>query len=209
MQTISCIYFFAFSSFTLGLKMLPKLNYRMILRNIKMTTTNDIESLGLTPTLEKYSKALNSVRDDKLRYQQLLFLASKCKPMPEEYKVPENKVPGCLSTVHIHATEKDGKIFYLGDSDAQLTKGLVALLVEGLSGHTQAEIENVKPEFIQYAGVGSSLTPGRNNGFLNMMKVMKDKARNLSSELKASDKFASTSSMVVISIDYIYCTHIF
>ena len=148
-----------------------------------LAATADVESdlakLGLTPVLEGYVKGLRNVPDDKLRYQQLFFLASKCKPMDPALKTDEIKVPGCLSTVHIHATREDDKIYYVGDSDAQMTKGLVAMLVNGLSGHTNAEIQQVQPEFIKFAGIGSTLTPGRNNGFLNMMKVMKDKAHAL------------------------------
>ena len=97
----------------------------------------------------------------------------------------------------VHATSREGKIFFQGDSDAQLTKGLVALLVEGLSGHTPEEIRNVRPEFIQYAGISASLTPGRNSGFINMLKLMRDKATQLEKELQAdaeSDTKPSVSS---------------
>lgn len=136
---------------------------------------------GLPEKLRIVSESLRNVPNEKLRYQQLLFLASKCPPMDPSLKIDVNKVPGCLSTVHVHASiDNNRKIFFAGDSDAQLTKGLVALLVNGLSGETNEVIQAIEPEFINYAGIATSLTPGRNNGFINMLRLMKEKSRQLS-----------------------------
>jgi cysteine desulfuration protein SufE len=114
--------------------------------------------------------------DPKLRYQQLLGYAKKLKAMPEEDKVPENKVNGCVSQVYITANLEEGKVWYLGDSDAQLVKGLVALLIEGLNGLTPEEILQVTPDFIEETGLKVSLTPSRANGFYNIFQTMKKKA---------------------------------
>ena len=125
-------------------------------------------------------ESLHNSPDDRLRHEQLLFYATQCKPMPKHLMVPENIVPGCLSTVYVHATlSDDGKVMYVGDSDSQLTKGLLALLMNGLSGSTPEQIIQVAPDFIRYAGITASLTPGRNSGFLNMLQLMKVQANKL------------------------------
>ena len=161
---------------------------------VLFSTTTETNTYNLPPKLLSYVIDLKNVNDDRMRYQQLLFLASQCEKLDPSLKNDDNKVQGCLSTVHVHATynNDNNKIFYKGDSDAQLTKGLVALLVNGLSDCTYEEIQAVKPEFIQYAGIANSLTPGRNNGFLNMLRLMKMKAKQLHDERTSSTSSTST-----------------
>lgn len=97
--------------------------------------------------------------------------------LPAEEHTQDNKVKGCVSQVWVSPQLKDdGKIYWRADSDSQLTKGLAALLVQGLSGCTAEEIVRIQPDFIAMLGLQQSLTPSRNNGFLNMFKLMQGKA---------------------------------
>mmetsp|Transcript_15520 Transcript_15520/g.43588 ORF Transcript_15520/g.43588 Transcript_15520/m.43588 type:complete len:320 (+) Transcript_15520:37-996(+) len=144
--------------------------------------------MGLTPELQKITDAFQMIPSEELRYKQLLYMATnteKANGLDDASKIPENKVPGCLSTVYIDGSAKFDKeagdyvIDLVGDSDGLLTRGLVALLVRGVSGNTAADIQKINPEFIKLAGISQSLTPGRNNGFLNMVAVIKRKALEL------------------------------
>jgi cysteine desulfuration protein SufE len=131
---------------------------------------------SLPANLDQIVQKFKRRSDPKKRYEQLLWYAKKLEPMAEEGKTPENKVQGCVSQVYITADLKDGKVWYQGDSDAQLVKGLVAFLIEGLNGLTPAEITQLTPDFIEETGLKMSLTPSRANGFYNIFKMMQKKA---------------------------------
>jgi cysteine desulfuration protein SufE len=131
---------------------------------------------SLPPALAKIVQRFQRVAEPKRRYEQLIWYAQKLKELPESDKLPENKVPGCVSQVYVTAALDDGKVLYQGDSDSQLTKGLLALLVEGLNGSTPTEIIQLTPDFIQATGLNVSLTPSRANGFYNIFKTMQKKA---------------------------------
>lgn len=110
-----------------------------------------------------------------LRYKQLLHYAGRLPALPASARVAENKVAGCVSQVWVLPRLADGRVFFAADSDSALTKGLAALLVEGLSGSTPAEVLAVTPGFVEALGLRQSLTPSRNNGFLNMLALMQRK----------------------------------
>jgi len=140
--------------------------------------------MSSSPTIfpEKLAKIVDRFKrrtNPKQKYEQLLWYAKKLPAMPETDKVAENKVQGCVSKVYITAIKEDGKILYQGDSDAQLVKGLVAFLIEGLNGLTSEEIIQVQPNFIEETGLQVSLTPSRANGFYNIFQLMKQKAAEL------------------------------
>ena len=130
----------------------------------------------LPPNLDRIVQRFKRRSNPKQRYEQLLWYAKKLEAIPPESKVPENKVHGCVSQVYITADLKDELVWYKGDSDAQLVKGLVALLIEGLNGLSPDRILAVTPDFIEETGLKVSLTPSRANGFYNIFQTMKKKA---------------------------------
>lgn len=137
-----------------------------------MSSTEKFLPTKLAKIVERFQRR----SDPKQKYKQLLWYAQKLPSMPESAKTEENKVKGCVSQVYITASLKDGKVHYQGDSDAQLVRGLVAFLIEGLNDLPPAEIAQVEPDFIEDTGLKVSLTPSRANGFFNIFQMMKKKA---------------------------------
>ncbi len=129
----------------------------------------------LPATLEKIVKRLQNVTDPKQKYERLILFARKLPEFPDVDRTEANKVSGCTSQVFITASLDQGKVKFDGDSDSQLVKGLVAILVEGLSGLSPTEILTLTPDFIQDTGLNVSLTPSRVNGFYNIFKMMQQK----------------------------------
>lgn len=109
------------------------------------------------------------------RYQLIIDYANdlKANPLPEEDKNDQNLIDGCQSKVWFTCRLEDGKIFYKGDSDAILVRGIVALLIDVLSGHTPKEIIDANLYFIDRIGLREHLSPTRSNGVAAMLKQMR------------------------------------
>ena len=109
------------------------------------------------------------------RYQLIVEYARELKksPMPEEDKTDQNKIDGCQSTVWFTAKMQDGLLYFNGDSEALLVKGIVALLLHVLSGHTPKEILDADLYFIDRIGLREHLSPTRSNGVAAMLKQLK------------------------------------
>jgi len=135
--------------------------------------------LSTYPALERIVQRLQRLSEPKKKYQQLLYYAKRLPEFPELERIPENKVPGCTSLVYVTAKLDEGKVLFQGDADSQIVKGLVGVLVEGLSGLPPAQIKQISPEFIVDTGLNISLTPSRTNGFYQILQMMKIKALSL------------------------------
>ncbi len=107
------------------------------------------------------------------RYQLIIDYGKQLKPMPESDKTPQNLIDGCQSSVWFTARYEDGKIYYTGESDAILVKGMVALLIQVLDGQTPEEIVQSDLYFIDRIGLREHLSPTRSNGLAAMVKQMK------------------------------------
>ena len=126
--------------------------------------------------LDQLAERLSSTSDPRKRYEYVLWLAKKLPAMPSELQTEERKVKGCVSQVFIASELVDGRLLWQGDSDALITKGLLALLIKGLGDLTPAEVMAVDPGFIAATGLHASLTPSRANGFLNILRMMQQQA---------------------------------
>ncbi|NMH28459.1 SufE family protein [Flavobacterium silvaticum] len=107
------------------------------------------------------------------RYQYLIDLGKTLPLIDEKYKVEENTIKGCQSKVWLHAEENNGKIDFTADSDAILTKGLIAILIRSFSGHAPKEILEADTEFIDKIGLKEHLSATRANGLVSMVKQIK------------------------------------
>ena len=131
--------------------------------------------------LDQMVERLKGTADPKRRYEYVLWLAKKLQPLPDDYRNDAFKVKGCVSQVYVVGQLVDGKLHWQGESDAAITKGLLALLIEGLEGLEPAAAAAIDPAFLSETGLQASLTPSRANGFLNILKLMQAQAQALAS----------------------------
>jgi len=115
-----------------------------------------------------------SIYDDWMdKYQYIIDMAKDLPVIEEKYKSEENLIKGCQSQVWLHAEVTDGKVVFTADSDAVITKGLVALMIRVFSNQPAKEIVNADLEFMEKIGLKQHLSPTRANGLLSMIKQMK------------------------------------
>ena len=129
--------------------------------------------------LDRMVEKLAGTPDPKRRYEYVLWLAKKLKPLPVEQQTEAIKVQGCVSQVFVQGVLEQGVMHWQGNSDALITKGLLALLIQGLEGLTPEQVQAVDPSFIAATGLQASLTPSRANGFLNILRTMQAQAQHL------------------------------
>lgn len=110
------------------------------------------------------------------RYSLLIEYGNDLAPFPAADRTEQNLIDGCQSKVWFTARVEDGKIIYAGDSDAILVKGIVALLIHVLSGHTAKEVLDADLYFIDRIQLREHLSPTRSNGLVAMLKQMRDYA---------------------------------
>ncbi len=107
------------------------------------------------------------------KYEHLIELGRSLPIIEDKHRTEDKLIKGCQAQVWLHSEVKDGKVIYTADSDAIITKGMVALMVRVLSNHTPEEIVNAKLEFVEKVGLTKHLSPTRSNGLVSMIKQMK------------------------------------
>jgi len=107
------------------------------------------------------------------KYEYIISLGKELEPIEEAQKNEENLVKGCQSQVWLVTKVIEGKLVFLADSDALITKGLIGLLVRVLTNHSPKEIMDAELFFINEIGLKEHLSPNRANGLASMVKKMK------------------------------------
>lgn len=115
-------------------------------------------------------------QNQETKYQKIIEMGRELPRLSAQDKIPENIVKGCQSTVYLHASMEEGKIFFQAESDALISAGLAALLVRVYSGESPEAILKCPPTYLDELGIAASLTPSRANGLYSIHLKMKQEA---------------------------------
>ena len=126
--------------------------------------------MSIKKRVEVLIEEFNQISDWEDRYKYIIQRGKKLEPMSEDKKTDKNLVKGCQSKVWFHAEMREGKIYFLGDSDAAIVKGIVALLLYIYSESGPDDILNTKPDFLDEIGLREHLSMSRANGLSSMVK---------------------------------------
>jgi cysteine desulfuration protein SufE len=130
-----------------------------------MMTIQDIQ--------EEIIDEFSMFEDWEERYQYMIDLGKTLPLIEDKFKTDEYIIKGCQSKVWIHAEMKDGKVLFTADSDAIITKGIIAILIRVFSNQSPQDIINANMDFIDEIGLKEHLSPTRANGLVSMIKQIK------------------------------------
>ena len=119
------------------------------------------------------------------KYEHLIRIGKEKPTQSKELKTDENRISGCQSDVWLSAELRDGRIHYLADSDALITRGIIALVLRVLNGRTPSDIVNAELYFLEDIGLKSHLSPARSNGLAAIINSIRSRAETLASCQKA------------------------
>lgn len=112
------------------------------------------------------------------KYTLLISFGKKLKPMSDEFKTEDNSISGCQSKVWVRSYNENGKLIFDLDSDAMITKGIIALVAKVVNDRYPQEILNADLYFIEKIGLKSNLSPARSNGLESIINRIKEVAAN-------------------------------
>lgn len=127
--------------------------------------------------IDQYRSLFSSLGDNTEKYKFLISLGRKAQPFPEEYRLENFKVHGCMSQVWLVPKLEDGKLYYYTDSDAAIVKGTVALVSDIYSDSTPKEIVEDDHNLMTELDLGNILSMNRRNGAYNMLNMIKEQAK--------------------------------
>jgi cysteine desulfuration protein SufE len=129
---------------------------------------------SITDIQDEIVSEFEILRDDKeSTIYFIMELGTGLEALPEVARIEENIIKGCQSKVWLIAEEQDGKVHYMADSNTDITKGLISLLLRVLNNRAPEEILNAKLDFVERIGMGSIIGSQRSNGFASMIKQIK------------------------------------
>lgn len=142
--------------------------------------------MTIEETQQEIADEFSEVDDWMDRYSMIIDMGNSLPEISEELKTPDRLIEGCQSRVWLDGNlDADGKVEFTADSDAIIVKGIIAMLIKVLNGHTPREIIDADLHFINDIGLAEHLSPTRSNGLLAMLKQMKAYALALDARQKS------------------------
>jgi cysteine desulfuration protein SufE len=126
--------------------------------------------------IESIAEELSLFDDWMERYEFIIGMGRKLPPFPDEWANDAHRVPGCQSRVWMEVTQRDGRIYFAGSSDAAIVSGLIALLLRVYSGRPPEEIRSTDPVFLKDLGLLEALSTNRGNGIAAMARKVREVA---------------------------------